>query len=62
VNKRNSEGYSDPTAYVALSKIEQEEARVRKLRVAITQICDLAGFRIQGEVYLVNKRDGTVWR
>ncbi len=62
MNKRNSEGYSDPTAYAALSKIEKEEAHVAKLRGAIAQIFDLAGFRILGKIYLVNKRDGTVWK
>lgn len=32
VNKRNSEGYFDPTAYEALSKIEREAKQVRAYR------------------------------
>jgi len=62
VNKKNAEGYSDPTAYAALSSIEREEAQVRKLKKTIAQICDLAGFRVQGKISLVNKQNGKVWR
>lgn len=62
MNKRNSEGYSDPTAYAALRNIEREEAQVRKLRGAIAQICDLAGFKVQGKISLIDKRNGKVWR
>lgn len=62
MNKRNSEGYSDPTAYAALRNIEREEAQVRKLRSTIAQICDLAGFKVQGKIALVEKRTGKVWR
>ena len=32
VNKRNSEGYFDPTAYEALSKIEWEAKQTRAYR------------------------------
>lgn len=60
MNKRNAEGYSDPTAYAALSNIEREEERVRKLRSAIDQICDLAGFKVQGKIFLIDKRKGKV--
>lgn len=62
MNKRNAEGYSDPTAYAALKNIEREEAQVQKLRSAIAQICDLAGFKVQGKVSLIDKRSGKVWR
>lgn len=62
MNKRNSEGYSDPTAYAALKNIDLEEAQVRKLRSAIAQVCDLAGFKVQGKISLIDKRNGKVWR
>ena len=38
VNMRNSEGYYDPTAYAALSKIEQEAKAARVFR-PIVYIC-----------------------
>lgn len=60
--RRNSEGYSDPTAYAAMKSIEQKEARVQKLRSIIAQICDLAGFKVQGKIILIDKRNGEIWR
>lgn len=62
MNKKNAEGYSDPTTYAALSNIEREEARVRKLRSIIAQVCDMAGFKVQGQISLINKRNGKIWR
>lgn len=62
VNKKNSEGYSDPTAYRALQNIEDEEERFHKLLYAIFDICDLADFEIEGRIVLVDKRSGKVWR
>lgn len=32
INRTNSEGYPDPTAYAAFSAIEQEERRKRQKR------------------------------
>ena len=60
--RKNSEGYSDPTAYQALKNIELEEERFRKLLYAIFDICELAGFEIEGRIVLVDKRSGKVWR
>jgi len=62
VNRKNSEGYPDPTAYATLKNIEREEEQVRKLRKTISQICDLAGFRVQGKISLIDKRSGKVWK
>lgn len=62
INKKNSEGYSDPTAYQALKNIEDEEARFHKLLYAIFDICELANFEIEGRIVLVDKRTGRVWR
>lgn len=60
--RKNSEGYSDPTAYQALKNIELEEERFHKLLYAIFDICELAGFEIEGRIVLVDKRSGKVWR
>ncbi len=62
MNRRNSEGYSDPTAYAAMTNLDREEARVRKLQNVIAQLCDVAGFQIQGKIFLVNKESGWTWK
>lgn len=62
MNRRNAEGYSDPTAYLALKHIEEEEKRFHKLLHAIFDICELADFEIEGRIVLVDKRTGKVWR
>lgn len=58
MNKRNSEGYFDPTAYAALSKIEREEAHIRKLKETLKEVCELSGYRLKGQVSLVDKKSG----
>lgn len=60
--RRNAEGYSDPTAYQAIKNIEQEDENFHKLLHTIFNICDLAGFRIEGRIVLVDKVTGKVWR
>lgn len=62
MNKRNAEGYSDPTAYAALKNIEAEERRVKKLRGLLASMSEMAGFRMQGKIVLVDKRTGKIWR
>lgn len=61
-DRKNSEGYNDPTAYTALTKMKREEERFYKLLYTIFDICDLSGFKIEGRVTLVDKRTGRVWR
>lgn len=43
VNMRNSEGYYDPTAYLALSKIEQEAKAARAFRPVVYICSPLSG-------------------
>ncbi len=62
MNKRNAEGYLDPTAYAALSKIEREEAHTRKLKAALNQICELSGFRLKGQIILVERKTGRTYK
>lgn len=61
-DRKNSEGYSDPTAYAALKNINRDEDRYRKLRKVILSICDVAGFEIRGPLVLMDKKTGKVWR
>lgn len=39
-----------------------EEERFRKLLRTIFYICDLAGFKIDGRITLVDKRTGKTWK
>lgn len=60
--KRNASGYIDPTAYEAITNIESENERFKKLLNSIFNICDLADFEIIGRIVLADKRSGKVWR
>ena len=65
--KRNAEGYSDPTAYKALSKIETERAnedkqRFLRLRGCLLRVCEIAGFKFEGPLVLRDIRNGKIWR
>lgn len=59
---KNAEGYNDPTVRHLLKKEEQEEARFHKLLHAIFNLCDLAGFTLEGRITLVDKKTGRVWK
>ena len=61
-DRKNAEGYSELTAYQELKNIEAEEERFHKLLYAISDICELANFEIEGRIVLVDKRTGRVWR
>lgn len=50
-DRRNAEGYSDPTAYAAMKNLNREEDRINKLRRAILNICEVAGFQKTDSVY-----------
>ena len=56
--KRNAEGYSDPTAYAAITRIDKDEQRIRHLKKVLGEICALSGYRIKGDIVLVDKRSG----
>lgn len=60
--KKNSEGYSDPTAFEALRNINKEDERFHKLLYTIFYLCELAGFDIEGRIVLIDKKTGRVWR
>lgn len=56
--KRNSHGYSDPTAYAAFAQLDAEERRFKKLLRTIFSLCELAGFELESRLCLVDKRTG----
>ena len=60
--KRNGFGYPDPTAYQALKNIKKEEDRFHKLLNTIFYICNIAGFRIEGRITLIDEKTGRVWK
>ena len=60
--RKNTEEYSDPTAYEAIKNIDKEDERFRKLLQTIFYICNIAGFEIEGRIVLVDKKTGRVWR
>ena len=60
---KNSEGYSDPTAYEAICNATREEdGRFHRLLSTLFYICEMAGFEVQGRIILKDKRTGKVWR
>lgn len=60
--RRNAEGYPDPTAYQAMKNLDKEDDRFHKLLFTIFNICELAGFQIEGRIVLVDKSNGRVWK
>lgn len=63
--RRNASGYLDLTAYKAIKKADRDadaEKRYKKLLNTIFDICELAGFRIEGRLILKDKKTGKVWR
>ncbi len=63
---KNSEGYVDPTAGVAMGHIKKKEQDIDKLNHKVMQsfrlLVDLAGFEIVGRVTLKHKKSGRVFK
>lgn len=51
-DRKNAEGYNDPTAYNAIKNVEQEQdkddARFHQLLNTMFSLCELAGFPYRG--------------
>lgn len=60
--KKNGSGYTDPTAYKAIQKVEKESERFHRLLNTIFYICDLAGFHVEGRIVLKDKETGRIWK
>lgn len=70
---KNGSGYLDPTAYVAIKQIEEEQRRIdrendpdydkyMKLVGCILRVCELSGFHLEERLVLKDKRTGKVYR
>lgn len=64
--RKNSEEYSDPTAYYAIKNAERDtsadDERFHKLLDSIFNICELSDFHIEGRIVIKDKKTGKVWR
>ena len=65
----NGSGCKDITAYRAIQNADREERkkhtdeeRLTKLIMTIFDICDLAGFHVEGRIVLKDKKTGKIWR
>lgn len=62
----NPEGYPDPTAYVAIEHVTQEEQREKKrldtLIFVLRYIIEAAGYDLVNRVILRDKHTGKEWR
>lgn len=61
-DRKNAEGYSDPTAYKAIRNLEQEDERFHKFLDTIFTICELTDFHIEERIIVKDKRTGRIWR
>ncbi len=59
---RNASGYYDPTAYVAIKKVDEASERFYKLLHIIFYICKIAGFELKGRITLVDLETGRIWK
>ena len=48
--RKNSEGYSDPTAYEAMKNLDRDDERFHKLLHTIFDMCELAGFHLEERI------------
>ena len=64
--RKNSEGYNDPTAYAAISKIQRDEIeaqrRVSELVNVLKFIIDKSGFELMARIEIRDKRTGKEFR
>ncbi|MDR1753997.1 MAG: hypothetical protein LBR74_03710 [Eubacterium sp.] len=63
IRGKNFEGYLDPTVCGAMISISRKKKeKLNKLLRAIFNLCEVAGFQIQGRIVLLDKETGKVWR
>lgn len=65
-DRKNAEGYNDPTAYEAIKNAEQnqdkDDARFHQLLNLLFQLYEIADFHIEGRIVLKDKKTGKIWR
>lgn len=59
--RKNPEGYADPTAFLALANIESEK-RVSEVVKIIKHIVRLAGFELVERIQLYDPKTGKFYR
>lgn len=65
VDKRNAEGYVDPTAYAALKSIVNDERAEKKAAYLVSvlkYIIRESGFELVNRIELKHKRTGRIFR
>lgn len=58
ISRKNEEGYS----YAALSKISREEQIAKQLKKILSEVAALSGFRLKGQILLVDKKSGNSYK
>ena len=65
-DRKNAEGYSDPTAYEAIRNVERgadaDDDRFHKLLDTIFSLCELSGFHVEERIIIKDKKTGKIWR
>lgn len=65
-DRKNAEGYNDPTAYEAIRNVERgadlNDDHFHKLLDTIFSICELSGFHIEERIIIKDKKTGKIWR
>ncbi len=63
---KNAEGYNDPTAYNAMTKVMREEnepqRRINALIGSIKSLIDLAGFDLLNRIEVRDRKTGREYR
>ena len=58
----NKSGYTDNTAYKAISKVDEEKQKANTLIELIKKMTKIAGFEIIGRIELRNKKSGAIYK
>lgn len=63
---RNAEGYADPTAHTALSKVQSEadanDARVQQFIRSLKTLVDQSGYDLLARIEIRDRRTGRCYR
>lgn len=64
ISLTNGEGYPDPTAYHALTKIERQERRrwKKNLKDELNKVCEKYGYCLEDPVMVVEKESGDLYK
>lgn len=60
--RKNAEGYSDPTAYEAIKRLDNDSERLDNLLKAIFAVCEASDFHVEERIVLKDTRTGKIYR